>query len=141
MSTTQLLNRWRDRQKEILETLSPDLLAEYRKLGELIETVEDEEDKNAREIKTSGQKTNKEHIVPANFFPPIPRVPLSVHKKKLIDYLKKHGPSTRGEISAGAAIPPGSLSELLSEKEFEQHERGFWGLRGQVKKPGTSANT
>jgi hypothetical protein len=71
---------------------------------------------------------------------PQPRVRLrkSVSRQILINFLRANGPQTRQEITNKTAIPAGSLSELLAEPEFERHERGLWGLKGQTS-PGTSA--
>lgn len=60
------------------------------------------------------------------------RIPLSVHKQRLIEFLAKNGESTRGDIIAGTGIPAGSLSELLRGEEFVQADRGFWNLRETV---------
>src|SRR5258708_38579975 len=96
LSSSQLVTRWRKRQHEILEKLPPDLLTEYRKLNDLIAEVTREEAKNRRERKET-PKMAEEDIFP-EYFAPTMRIPLSVHKKKLIDYLKNSQGASRGEI-------------------------------------------
>jgi hypothetical protein len=100
-----LIRRWRERRREILKTLAPNLLAEYRKLGLLIKGVKAEESLYAR-VRSS----------------------MSVHKQKLIAFLREQGPTARAEIVAKTGIPSGSLSELLRDKEFKTSERGVWAL-------------
>jgi len=114
-----------------------------RKLEELIKAIREEEEKSTREGKGKKQKTTIEPTVQqpkstdrtlsaVGLIPS--RLPLAIHRRKLIEFLKEHGPATRGEIHSETGIPPGSLSELLSGDEFEQHIRGFWALKGQVRK-------
>jgi hypothetical protein len=117
----ELIARWRLRQQAILELLPPDLLAEYRRLDDLIAAVQAEESQIGREQMFVGTIVAR------------PRTPLSFHRKRLADFLRDHGPATRVKITSGTRIPMGSLSELLSGGEFEQRERGLWGLRKEVK--------
>jgi hypothetical protein len=148
LTSSQLVVGWRKRRLEILKSLPAKLLAEYRELGRLIRGVQAAELENARRRNEAqvGIDTSMPLIAldpkakaTIGFFPPSPRVPLSVHKKKLIDFLTAHGPSMRGEIAAKTGIPPGSLSELLGGNEFEQPRRGFWALKGQAKKAAPAA--
>jgi hypothetical protein len=68
------------------------------------------------------------------------RVPLSVQKQKLIDFLAQRGAATRASICSETGIPSGSLSELLKGPEFVSLSRGVWGLRGRVP-PSTNSHT
>src|SRR5947209_5961152 len=43
VTSSALIARWRKRRREILRTLAPDLLAEYRELGKCIRLVRTEE--------------------------------------------------------------------------------------------------
>src|SRR6266849_10945294 len=99
VSSAELKRRWRKRQQEILKTLTPKLFAEYCKLDRLIKAVRDEEQKGRKQ----------EPPVPEyeGFFPPPIRVPLSVHRKKLIKFLNERGPTTRHDIIGMTGIPPG----------------------------------
>jgi hypothetical protein len=110
--SNDLIRRWREQRREILKTLAPEMLKEYRRLSGLIRAVLAEEAQFAR------------------------RASLADHKKKLIAFFTEHGPAHRGEIVNKTGIPLGSLGALLRESEFESHERGLWALKGQVKKPG-----
>jgi hypothetical protein len=135
MSSSQLVSRWRKRQREIIEQLPANLLAEYRKLEGMITSVYAEEKKRSRE-QDSKQKTAAEGDNSPDdeeglgLFAPPPRTPLSAHKKKLIKFLAGlEQPVTRGNIASATRIPPASLSELLKGPEFEQVRHGLWKLR------------
>jgi hypothetical protein len=61
-----------------------------------------------------------------------PRTPLSARRAALMEYLTKHGPSTRGAILNGTGIPAGSLSALLArggeEGWLRKTTKGEWML-------------
>jgi hypothetical protein len=133
LTSGELIRRWRERRKEILRTLRKDLLAEFIHLGKQIAAVRQEEAKTEQQA-TSPPRTG--------FLGPLPsssRVSMAVHKFRLVEFLKQHGPSTRKEITTKTGIPEGSLSELLKRPIFEKQRWGIWALKDQVKKPGTSA--
>lgn len=141
-----LIQRWRQRRRDILKTLPANLLTEYRELGIALRRVQAEQlqiSKDRRVQSEGAYATEKE----SGLFVPPPRIPLATHRKKLIEFLSKHGQATRTEITAKTGIPAGSLSELLSGDEFKQLQRGFWALKNQVEitdvesDPGTSATT
>lgn len=122
MDVRELIERWAARRKEILNTLPPKLLAEYRKLGALIRAT-------GSEVLRSTMTPRPAPPGSGRFFD-FPRIPLSHHKAKLVEFLKGKESATRGEIGAATGIPPGSLSKLLNKgKEFEQVKRGFWALK------------
>src|SRR5437899_2286908 len=54
------------------------------------------------------------------------RLPLSISKQKLIEFLSRYGSATRVEINRETGIPLGSLSTILSDEEFVQSRRGVW---------------
>jgi hypothetical protein len=118
MDCIMLIKKWRKRRQEILDTLPPALLKEYRQLSKKIKMLMDEEMSGAND--------------PGPFSTP-QRTPLWQHKKTLIEYLKKMSPVitevSRQRIHMETEIPMGTLSLLLREKEFEQVRHGFWGLR------------
>lgn len=128
MPSQELVHRWKKRRREILNTLPPELLAEYQQLGKAIKRVWAEEMRNLSEV----SQTLHSSTTPATANRV--RIPLSFHRKKLIEFLDEHGPSLRAEIVAKTGIPEGSLSKLLRGKEFEHLERGFWALEWQAKK-------
>ena len=48
-------------------------------------------------------------------------------KLELAEFLDKHGPSSRTDITANAGLPDGTLSYCLNDKRFfEQREDGNW---------------
>jgi hypothetical protein len=120
-TTASVIRLWKERRGEILKELaqtSPELVAEYQKLGRYIRATRAAEN-NLLAIRRS----------------------LPEHRQKLVEFLKEHGPATRAEITAKVGIPPGSLSTVLLQPDFQQHGRGFWALKEQGKKSGTSATT
>jgi hypothetical protein len=175
VDTKELIRRWQQRQREILDTLAPELRAEYFRLEECIGAVGSEElrvacqkvrEEIAEHLRAADEHENEVAILrrsledtknkladeellfnqvsagrPSNAVliesilkrssrvGPAPRTPLSEQKKKLIAFLKKHGRCVRGCIARGTGIPPGSLSALLQDEEFEQVQRGVWRLR------------
>jgi hypothetical protein len=143
----ELLRGWYERRREILKTLPPDLLAEYRQIGRLIKGVLKEQVNQIgpegglllgklepktickechAELKEDGIMEQLQHIKPF-------RVSLVRRKETLLKFLAERGPSTRGEILRETDIPPGSLSMLLQHPEFENAGHGLWRL-GKVKK-------
>jgi hypothetical protein len=62
------------------------------------------------------------------------RVTLGQRREALRRYLASFGPATRGRILRDTGIPPGTLSTLLTEDEFEKSEDGLWQL-GKPRKP------
>jgi hypothetical protein len=120
METADLIRRWRKERLEILKKrLFPEELAKWRRLGRLIQAVLKEQAEKKAEP--------KEELL----FPEPQRIPLSVQREKLVEFLKTNGKATRTQITYGTGIPPGSLSSLLKGKEFEQVKRGFWALKKQ----------
>jgi hypothetical protein len=187
----EMIRRWRNRRHEILDllnTVCPDLIGEYRRLGTMLSAMKIEEVRAAFERKNASDTPVVSHIGPARgktsigkdirerlaldaaerakhaqvvigpdgvmvdphnsatsavpLGPPqnvklelTPRIPLHEQKAKLIAFMQTIGrPVNRAMIMSNTGIPAGSLSALLSEKEFEQFEHGFWGLKGQKKK-------
>jgi hypothetical protein len=138
-----LLRRLRERRREILKALSPELLAEYRRLGIAIRTVIIEEGKSTVAKCTNDGKfdallaTVFGHLLTSDEFGQQlkERTPMSAHKKRLIDFLHDARMATRAQILASTGIPEGSLSQLLREPEFEQMERGTWRLKDWPRKP------
>ena len=104
-----MIRRWRDRRREILQSLrevSPDLVDEYRNLGRLIKGVLEEESRYVRS-----------------------RISMSAHRETLVQFLRERGPTARAEIVAKTGIPSGSLSELLRDDEFASPARGVWAVK------------
>jgi len=155
-SSTELVRRWRLRQYQILKALPPDLLAEYHQLEALITVVEAKETGTTIRILKEGllaafadapsnSPQPQQEIPPVGpyyaagykslcdgchreFSPQAPRIPMSVHKQRLIKFLGEYGQATRGTVTARTGIPEGSLSELLSGPEFVQVQHGVWAL-------------
>jgi hypothetical protein len=51
-------------------------------------------------------------------------------KQTLIDFLKQHGPSVRGQIMEQTKMPRGTLAFLLNDKEtFSRLDDGRWMIR------------
>jgi hypothetical protein len=71
---------------------------------------------------TGGTRTT----TPATTTATASRVPLSIHKQKLVSFLLTYGACTRAHILEKTGIPSGSLSELLKGDEFAQVMRGVW---------------
>jgi hypothetical protein len=137
LSASELIHMLLDRRREILLTLEPHLLAEYRDLGKSIRTIEAQ---LARLASQQGQEGTEEQPDTLQsrarrfVLAPAPRIRMAIHKKKLIDFLRANGcPASRTEILTGTKIPSGSLSSLLSSEEFEQVERGLWRLKDEKK--------
>jgi hypothetical protein len=130
--SNELVRRWRKRQLAILKTiikkLPPDLLTEFRSLSKLIKKVREEEQKIAHE--KEGQVIAK---TPSGGM--VLRVPMSFHKRTLIEFLNNARLATRAQILESTTIPEGSLSELLRDPEFVQAERGVWRLKDWPRKP------
>lgn len=152
MTTTELMNRLRKRQGEILQSLSPELLAEYTKLAEMIALIRAEEDRVAA---AHGKKIGDAVGVPVFIedhgglelvikgAPPATsvgtRLPLAVQKEKVIRFLDNNGPMPRSTILSMTGVPAGSLSALLKGKEFKQNDTGNWELNyDEIEKPGPS---
>jgi hypothetical protein len=126
LTSSGLVARYRQRRREILDALPPDArkqLKEYIQLGKCIRRIYAEETR----YNTVVTLPHSAQVVPPA------RVPMSVHKEKLVEFLTQHGPSTRNQILSGTGIPAGSLSELLT-KECEQKKEGFWTLKSPAKK-------
>jgi hypothetical protein len=149
VDANELIRRWRDRRREILETLPPQLLAEYRQLGLLIRGVlteqraaalkertqetermiAEEEARLAKAMEELAAAQEEMRRLSAEAEREEARVPLDRHRETLIAFLAKKGPSTRREITAATPIPAGSLSLLLRDQRFEQVQHGLWRLR------------
>src|SRR5258708_17181916 len=121
MDTDELIRRKIDKQKEILKTLKPELLAEFLRLqseiGAIQKLVTDEK---------------QEELPPpfTGFLKATPRIPLLNHKRALILFFSQcKRPVSRKQILAATSIPGGSLSSLLKAKEFKQVGHGMWALR------------
>src|SRR5205807_3698916 len=71
--------------------------------------------------------------VKGGFMPEVPRIPLFVHKQKLVDFLSTREAATRVQIIKATGIPAGSLSSLLKSRDFAQVRHGYWALKGQGK--------
>jgi len=142
MDSEELVRRWRDRRREILKTLPPELLAEYRRLGVLIQNVLVEQRAISKCKKLSDQERaelmegtvrvpdliNRKVKQALEEVREESRIPLHRHRETLIAFLAEFGPSTRREIAAGTSIPAGSLSRLLRGPQFEQAAHGLWRL-------------
>jgi hypothetical protein len=122
LTLDQLIRRCRTKRAEILKTLAPELLAEYRRLGRVIRDLEAEEEDSS----------------PVN--PPakdalfnLPRIPLAVHTEKVAAFLATRTAASRSEIAANAHVPIGSLSSVLKAERFEQIRRGYWALKKSKK--------
>ncbi len=127
LSSIDLVLRWRKRRQEILNKLPPELRAEYRRLGAAIRAVEDEEREHV--IRTVAGVADNVQATAVPIIAPT-RLPLARHKATLIDFLRQRGaPVARAEITSSTTIPEGSLSQLLSDREFVQAGRGMWTLR------------
>jgi hypothetical protein len=101
--------------------LAPELQAEYRRLGRLIRDISAE----LRDNSAAGLYS------PTPGIPP--RIPLVIHKEKLIEFLRKRTSASRPEIIRAIQIPPGSLGSLLRSGEFEQVSHGRWALKKDAK--------
>jgi hypothetical protein len=124
MDTDDIIRRYRQRQAEIIGCLAPELLAEYKRLEELIQFIGRIADEERTNFKLPPPP------LPDDFFADLPRVPLLTHKRKLIDFLRKSkSPVSRKQILAATTIPAGSLSSILKDDEFEQVEHGLWKLK------------
>jgi hypothetical protein len=149
MNIEELFHRWRKRRREILESLPPDLLAEYRRLGRLIQGMLNEQlAEIRRELKRSKESSEiteqevrdfrrraHESIDRAHEMSEKDRrTSLAFRRAELKTFFESHGPATRRQILEATSIPAGSLSELLKGEEFEQVHRGLWRLRMSKKK-------
>jgi hypothetical protein len=118
MTVNDVLQRNRERRREILKTLKPELLAEYLRLGKFNQWLKAEQ--------SDGSPVG---VIPAKGFLDTPRIPLLEHKRKLMNFLQIRGPARRREILKTTGIPPGSLGSLLKGQEFVSIQHGFWELR------------
>ncbi len=50
-------------------------------------------------------------------------------RSRLVEFLMRTGQATRQDILAQTGIPPGTLSALLGEDQFESREHGVWRLK------------
>jgi hypothetical protein len=114
-TVNELIARWRERRRQILDALPTTLRAEFYRLGAAIKSIKS----------MFGERNTKIRVVHT---PVSGRIPMSEHKKKAVDYLRQVESATRLEILANTGVPEGSLSQLLRDKEFEQVERGRWRL-------------
>lgn len=149
-TTGELVLRLRNRRRAILGTLPKEVRREFLRLGKLIKTVLDEERRRQEEMAAdpfsdragsdpfTWPRTAEESLrhptvggQPVEpLFPDSGRVPLSVHKRALVAFLREHGPASREEIAAKTGIPAGSLSALLRRRGvFEKVKRGVWKLK------------
>jgi hypothetical protein len=116
----ELIQYWKKRRREILESLPPEQLREYRQLGVSIKLA-------YKGIAGAVQeKMNNLHTKDRAVEAPSGRVPFHDRKKQIVDYLRDKGPSHRGEIIAETGIPAGSLSVVLQDADFENVGRGLW---------------
>ena|SRR5437868_2339352 len=46
--------------------------------------------------------------------------------EQLVNFLRNHGPSFRKEILARSGLPQGTLSAMLTRKNFDQDGEGRW---------------
>jgi hypothetical protein len=125
----ELIRLWSDRRREILKTLPPDLLVEYRRLGVLIRGMRAQQYADARKSLQSNAQEEQEAYRLTRQDSMRLRISLDDHREALIAFLAVHGPSARGEIVRRTKIPSGSLSILLQDQRFEQVKHGLWRLR------------
>jgi len=141
----QLILDYQHRRKSILLALPSELFNEYlwmtkaiRTLKEAVARMETAEKDLAKEPLDAPRDRSPTF---AGLPPPRSRVSREVYKEKLIAFLSEHGPCSRNLISKELEIPEDTLSGLLiGEKDFVEFRRGFWALKVQVEKPGTSTS-
>ena len=124
LTVDDLIARHREKQREILKTLKPELYAEYRRLGRKIKELRAEQ-----ADQTPVGASRRQHVL----FALPPRIPLFEHKKRVLEFLRNREGATRRQIMKATKVPPGSLSSVLKAKEFRQIRHGFWGLTRAVK--------
>src|SRR6266567_7831880 len=118
MDVHKVLDRLRQRRREILSQLPPRLNSEFRDLETTIGCVE-------QEIASLRPSPAQPESSCGLFDPPRPRpvpelnddartVPLAERKIALVKYLNEHGPKSRADILRETGIPAGSLSALLT---------------------------
>jgi hypothetical protein len=132
MNAFEAVRILRARQNAILEALPSELRAEYLEIESAI-----------RHIDTLIVANGARMEIPADFNPRLRqllaggaseqdrpnRVSLTQRRLALREYLASFGPAPRGQILRHTRIPPGTLSALLTEDEFERSEDGLWRLR------------
>lgn len=142
MDAFELVRHMKIRRVEILETLPPDLRAEFDYLEQMIQFADELLKKNGPHVDMP-VPAPLAHLVP--IAPKPSRVPLFQRRHVLKEYLAASGPATRGQILKDTGIPAGTLSALLLERtDFEQTDEGLWAVRQQsgrqAKKRAAGAN-
>jgi len=125
-----LIARWRSRRRAILaHYVPPEVIKEYRKLGMLIKEVESAQKHTEETAQVAIYKNLREELQQIPTLEPnerAKRMKLSIQRARLLNYLYFYGPADRQDIAKHTGIAVGSLSKLLSGKDFVSVERGIW---------------
>ncbi len=123
MDTREIIRQLRSEQEEILKSLKPELLAEFKRLEKQIRMV--------KKLVMNACRLDDFDLPNENF---AERLPLLKHKQRIIAYMRgKRQPVTRKEIISETLVPAGSLSSILKAREFEQIGHGLWQLSQESK--------
>jgi hypothetical protein len=130
MNAFEAVQLLKARQNLILKGLPPDLLSEYREIESAVRHIDwlivqkgaDAQIKPFPLLRRLVSQAEDEGHRPS-------RTPLAQRRMVLREYLSNNGPSSRSQILLHTRIPPGSLSLLLTQGEFERNPEGLWQLK------------
>ena len=133
MDAFKMVRLLRARQNEILEAMPPAQLAEYRELDAMVRAI----DRLILEAGAGAQvemTPRLEKMLTAKDVEAAKpsRVPLTVRREQLWQYLREKGPSSRAQLLLHTGIPPGTLSTLLNEDATENKD-GLWRLKEKTR--------
>src|SRR5580700_5299297 len=127
-TATQLVARWKHRRRAVLRQIvaeaAPQLRREFKRLSVAISQARLDRvgDCEQRFVEVDGNASLERFR----------RENMTIHKQKLVEFLRGQRLCTRAQIRAGTTIPASSLSQLLKDdKTFRQVGRGLWGLVGK----------
>src|SRR5262245_61299053 len=122
MDAFTLVRLLKARQNAILDSLPQELRDEYFEIDALIRRIDSLIWTNGAEVKIDLTPRQQNLLDQGTAVPRPSRTPLAQRREALRDYLRMRGSAARGQILADTRIPPGTLSALLNEAEFERDE-------------------
>lgn len=133
MDAFEMVRQLRARRNAIINHLPAPLQKELEEIDATIREIDDVLRRRGHQIDVSVPDPVA-HLVDTTVVPPRPsRRPLAHRREALREYLAAKGLATRAQITADTGIPPGTLSALLTEPEFETVGSGLWRIQSAAK--------
>jgi hypothetical protein len=129
MDAFTMVRTLKARQNAIIDSLPPELRDEFFEIEALIRRIDTLIVEHGAKVKIDVTPRLQHLLEQPEAVPRPGRTPLAERREVLRSYLQARRRAPRGQILRETRIPPGTLSALLTEEEFEKDDEGFWRLR------------